>query len=411
MNKKKQTAVVIIPTYNEAKVIGRTVDYLFKKIFPEISDWNMKVLVVDDTSPDGTYRVVKEKQKEYDDLHLYLNEKKMGIGYAYVVGFRYAMKELGADVVIEFDSDLQHPPETIPVMLKEIKNGADYVLGSRKVKGGSNPKGWGLKRIFFSEVGGLVARFILFFPSKMFFKITDPTTGLKASRVKGFVDQINMDNLYSYQFGYKLQLLYEMVKLGAKVKEIPLKFQLRKMGQSKISTNTVQDVLRTVFLVRWHDPKTQSFLKFAVVGFVGFLINSLGLEIFRRFSFVKNWAQALEENSLPLLQSLSGKINWRESIATAFGAEMAIISNFTWNNLWTFSYKRIKGLVKIFGKFLSFNLTSIGAIILQFIVIGIGTTLTGSQWRQMWLITAIAFFVVPYNWLMYNKIIWKKKDA
>jgi len=411
MSEKKPTAVVIIPTYNEAKVIGKTIDYLFKKTFPGIKDWNMKILVVDDTSPDGTYKIVKEKQKEYNNLRLHLNKEKKGIGYAYVVGFRHAIKELDADVVIEFDADLQHPPKTIPVMLKEIKNGADYVLGSRKVEGGSNPKGWGFKRIFFSEVGGLTARLILFFPSKMFFKITDPTTGLKASRVKGFVDQMDMNNLYSYQFSYKLQFLYEMVQLGAKIKEIPLKFQLRKTGQSKITTNTIQDTLRTVLLLRWHDPKTQSFLKFAVVGFVGFLVNSLGLEIFRRFNFVKNWAQMLEKNSLPLLQFLGGKINWRESIATAFGAEMAIISNFTWNNLWTFSHKQIKGFAKIFGKFLSFNLTSMGAIILQFIVIGIGTALTGPRWRQLWLIIAIGFFVIPYNWLMYNKIIWKKKNV
>jgi len=184
--KKKPVAVVIIPTYNEAETIGRMIDYLFQKTFPKIKDWQMRLLIVDDTSPDGTYKIVQKLQKKYPHLYLYLNPKKMGIGYAYVVGFRYAMEKLGADVVIEFDGDFQHPPEMIPKMLKEIEKGADYVLGSRKIPGGSVPKEWGWKRKFFTFVGGFVARFILFFPSKAFFQITDPTTGLKASNQFSF---------------------------------------------------------------------------------------------------------------------------------------------------------------------------------------------------------------------------------
>jgi dolichol-phosphate mannosyltransferase len=167
--KKKKIAVVVIPTYNEAKTIGKMIDHLFTKTFPLIKNWQMKLLVVDDTSPDGTYKVVQQKQRKYKNLHLYLNPKKMGIGYAYVVGFKYAMEKLDADVVIEFDGDFQHPPETIPVMLKEIEKGSDYVLGSRKIPGGSVPEQWGLKRKFFTFFGGFVARFILFFPSKAFF--------------------------------------------------------------------------------------------------------------------------------------------------------------------------------------------------------------------------------------------------
>ncbi len=405
----KKKAVVVIPTYNEAEVIEETLRCLFEETFPDIAGWEMHVLVVDDTSPDGTYKIVEEKQTQYDNLHLLLNEEKKGIGYAYVVGFQKAMAELGADVLIEFDADLQHPPETIPLLLEKIDQGYDYVLGSRKIKGGSNPRGWGFKRVFLSEVGGLVARFLLFFPSKMFFNVTDPTTGLKASRVKGFVENMRMDNLFSYGFAYKMQFLYKMVKLGAKVGEIPLQFRVRKEGESKLEASTAIESLKTAFLVRWHDPQTQSFLKFAVVGFVGFLVNSLGLEIFRRFGFVKNWAQNLEKSSFAFLPALNPRVNWRESIATAFGAELAIISNFTWNNLWTFAHKRIRRLQRLVSKFLSFNLTSIGAIILQFIVIGVGTGLTGPEWRQLWLVIAIGFFVIPYNWLMYNKVIWKKK--
>lgn len=144
MKNKKQTAVIVIPTYNEIDSIGEMIEHLFTKTFPSVSGWNCKLLVVDDTSPDGTYKVVQRKQQKYKNLHLLLNKDKAGIGNAYVKGFKKAMKDLKADVIIEFDGDFQHPPKAIPVMLKEIDNGADYVLGSRKIKGGSNPKGWGV---------------------------------------------------------------------------------------------------------------------------------------------------------------------------------------------------------------------------------------------------------------------------
>ncbi len=381
---KKPIAVVVIPTYNEADMIGKMIEHLFSKTFPLIKDWRMKLLIVDDTSPDKTYEVVRKKKKKYKDLHLFLNPKKMGIGYAYVQGFKYAMKELGADVVIEFDGDFQHPPEMIPVMLSEIKKGADYVLGSRKIKGGSNPEGWGVKRLFYSQVGGLVTRIILFFPTKIFFKITDPTTGLKASRVKGFVDRMDMDHLYTTGFAYKLEFLFKMVKMGAKIKEVPLKFQLRHAGESKITGQTPKNVFSMAILLRWHDKATRSFIKFGIVGFIGYLVNAFGLEGFYRLGL-------------------------SPAVAAAVGAELAIISNFSLNNAWTFSHKKIFGAVSVIKKFLEFNLTSAGAVLIQFIVVGLGTLFTGDQWRQIWLVVAIGFFVVPYNWLMYNKFIWKKK--
>ncbi len=380
----KQTVVIVIPTYNEAESIGKMITHLFTKTFPKIDGWHCKLLVVDDTSPDGTYKIVEEMKSKYPDLHLYLNKEKMGIGYAYVVGFKEAMEKLGADVIIEFDGDFQHPPETIPEMLKEIDGGADYVLGSRKVKGGSNPDGWGFKRVFFSEVGGLVARLVLFFPFKMFFKITDPTTGLKASRVKGFVDKMDMDHLYSLRFGYKLEFLYQMIKLGAKVKEIPLRFGLRQMGESKISPNTAKDVFRSVFLLRWNDKTTQKFLKFGTVGFIGYLVNATGLWYLAKIGFIE-WAVWL------------------------LSTELAIISNFTWNNVWTFKEEKFTSVADIIKKFFQFNLTSAGALVIQ-TVFGTGLTmLLGDQYRQLILPIVIVFLVLPYNWLMYNKVIWKKK--
>lgn len=390
--KNLPVAVVVIPTYNEADSIGKMIDHLFTTTFIKISDWDCKVLVVDDTSPDGTYKVVQAKQKQYKNLFLSLSPTKAGIGGAYVRGFRYAMKELQADVVIEFDGDFQHPPKLIPVLLKEINEGYDYVMGSRKIKGGSNPKGWGFKRVFFSEVGGFVARTILFFPTRLFFQITDPTTGLKASRVKGFVDTMDMDHLYSRSFGYKLEFLYKMVKLGAKVKEIPMNFNVRTAGESKIEPQTAKDIWRTVLLLRWNDPTTQKFLKFGTIGLFGFAINKIGLDIFAK-----------------LLGNTITTIGLRNTVANALAAEVSIVSNFVFNNLWTFKNEKLVWGSQLVKKFTAFNLSSVvSGIIIPSIVIGIGTQMFGDAYRTLFLVIAVFGLTVPLNWFIYNTVIWKK---
>lgn len=391
--KKLPIAVVVIPTYNEADSIGKMIEHLMKITFPKIHDWDMKILIVDDTSPDGTYKIVQEKQKKYKDLYLSLSKVKAGIGGAYVRGFKYAMDKLKADVVIEFDGDFQHPPKDIPVMLNEIHHGADYVLGSRKIAGGSNPKGWGFKRLFFSEIGGLVARFVLFFPTKNFFRITDPTTGLKATRVKGFVDTMDMDHLYSRSFGYKLEFLFKTVKLGAKVKEIPLRFGLRMKGESKIEPQTAKEIFKVVFLLRWYDDTTQKFMKFGVIGGFGFLINLFGLKLFSNF-----------------LRPLPLEVGIRNGVANALASEISIISNFIFNNLWTFSNQKMTLGKHMMKKFAAFNVSSIfGGIVVPTLIIALGTQAFGDSTKTLFLILAVFGFTVPYNWFVYNTLIWKKK--
>jgi len=264
MHNKNKIAVVIIPTYNEVDIIKKIIDYLFNKTFKSIKNWNLKILIVDGNSIDGTSDVVKGLQKKHPDLYCLLEEKKEGIGAAYIKGFKYAINKLKAKVLIEFDGDFQHPPETIPLILEEIGNGYDYVIGSRKIKGGAFPKGWGLKRYLFSRVGCFVARFLLFFPFKPFFQITDPTTGLKATKVNKKYYNIDLDNLYTKDFGYKYELLYQMVVNGAKIKEIPLDFKIRTSGESKINIKITKEIFKTVFYLRAHDKKTIKFIKFGL---------------------------------------------------------------------------------------------------------------------------------------------------
>jgi dolichol-phosphate mannosyltransferase len=390
---QKPVAVIVIPTYNEADNIGKMIEYLNTKTFVDIdkkkegltADWQMKILVVDGNSPDGTGKVVEKEVKKYSNTFLFTETSKDGIGAAYLKGFKYSMEHLKADFVFEFDGDFQHPPETIPFMLKAMEDDYDYVIGSRKIKGGSNPKGWGFKRIFFSEVGGFVARFLMFFPFKNFFKVTDPTTGLKVTRVKGFVDQMDMDysHLLTKSFGYKLQLLFETLKMGAKFKEVPLQFHVRNAGESKIEASTAKDIFRVAFLLRWRDEFTQKFIKFGTVGFTGFLVNAVFLNLFSR--------------------TLSNPWPWTLS------AELSIISNFILNNSWTFKSQKISGQTNVIKKFLQFNASSIGAIIIQSIFGTLAEFLFGPGNKTLYLAVIIVFLVLPYNWFMYNKFIWKNK--
>ncbi len=405
----KETAVVIIPTYNEAGSIGQIIDYLVTDTFPGIKNWDMKILVVDGNSPDGTANIVRDRQKRYPEVGLLVEEKKEGLGAAYFKGFKHAVDEYDADAVIEFDGDFQHPPEAIPVMLAELEKGSDLVMGSRRRRGGSYPKGWSLKRQFFSRVGGLVARLLLFFPERWFFKVTDPTTGLKATRVNDAFRSLDFDRFYSKGFGYKVEMLFKLTRQNVEIKEIPLHFQKREEGESKITEQTPGEIFQTVLKLRLSDSKTKRFLRFAVVGFMGVLINVLALELFNAMPLserIAKWFRVLTGGSfLPLLST-------RSSWSAAFAGECAIINNYVLNNLWTFSDRKIRkwGILK---KFIQFNLTSLGAILIQYITVGTSTLLLGNSLlvRQVTLLVTIAFLVVPYNWLMYNKIIWRKRQG
>jgi len=371
--------VVIIPTYNERENINRMIDVLEEEIFPKIKNHQMEILVVDDKSPDGTADVVRQKMKKYSNIDLSLGEKE-GLGAAYKRGMRYAMENMKADAVIEFDADFQHDPKYIMDLVEKFNEGYDYVIGSRFVKGGSIPKGWSFYRKFLTKYGGLFSRFVLFFPNIN--RVRDVTTGLKLTRVKNVLDKLDFSKISSPGFYYKTQMLYQIVSMGARVTEIPIHFKLREKGETKMSFSNVVGTFWAMIALRLSDPKTTRFIKFAVVGFIGYIINALGLEGFYRLGLFPGPAAAL-------------------------GAELAIISNFTLNNIWTFGKEKITGFRRILWKFLQFNLTSLGAVLIQGIVVGALAWLFGDQLRQLYLVIAIIFFVIPYNYSMYNIFIWK----
>jgi dolichol-phosphate mannosyltransferase len=404
-------ATVVVPTHNEEGCIARLTESLLLDVFPMAHGWQLSLLVVDGHSTDRTVEIVEKLQRSHEGLFLIVEERKEGIGAAYVKGFTFAIEKLHAEVVIEFDGDLQHPPSSVLGLLGKIDQGYDYVVGSRRMKPGGNPPRWGLRRRFLSNVGGRVARFVLFFPFREFFAVTDPTSGLKASRVKGFLDQIDYHNLITHGFGYKLELLARMLAQGARYTEIPLRFGLRESGESKITKQTAKEIMLAVVALRIRDERTARFLKFCLVGFAGFLINAAMLELFRKLNVTSWISRSLVGQELSRAFTFMKE---RSAWAAALSAEAAIVSNFIFNNAWTFSGQRgtSRSILKTLGRFALFNVTSLGAIVIQFVCVGLAVWLFGDRLgvRQAALIGSILLLVVPYDWVMYNVVIWRKEN-
>lgn len=367
--------VIIMPTYNEAENIKKMLPVLLSEYFPKITNANMHLLVVDDNSPDGTGKLVTAASKTHNNVHLLTGNKK-GLGKAYVRGMKYAMSTLGADAVMEMDADFQHPPKFVKPMVEAYLAGAEYVIGARYIKGGSVPGEWAFSRKAISFLGNLFIRVVLTKPS-----LHDLTTGFRLTKVKGVLDRIDLDNLMEPQrFAYKVDLLYQSVKNAKVVKEVPLEFAARTQETSKFSTKEMIATFKVAIIIGIKDK--ERLIKFAVVGFTGFVVNWVLLRVVR-------------------------SAGAPEMVAWALSTEAAILSNFTFNNIWTFKKEKISGLKGLMYKFLQFNFTSAGALIIQSIAGPIGVGLIGKQYDFVVLAFVVAFLVLPYNYFMYNVVIWK----
>lgn len=367
--------VIVMPTYNEAENMPLMIEALFEKEFPQIKGAEMHLLVVDDNSPDGTGKIVKDNESKYENLHLLTGEKQ-GLGWAYIRGFKYAMEKLGADAVMEMDADFQHPPRFVKDMVAAYLNGADYVIGSRYIKGGSVPKEWALSRKLVSFFGNLFIRLVLLKP-----KLHDLTTGFRLMKVKGVLDKIDLDNLMEpTRFAYKVDLLYQCIKNAKKTVEVPLEFAPRAKEKSKFNPKEMLSTFKVAIILGIKDK--QKFIKFGTVGFIGYLLSIVFIRVFRG-------------------------VGLAEVFSWLFSTELAIINNYTLNNIWTFKEARIAGVKKTIVKFLQFNLTSAGAIVIQSIFGPLGVKLVGVRWDWLVLAVVVVFMVLPYNYIMYNTFIWK----
>jgi dolichol-phosphate mannosyltransferase len=227
--------LIIIPTYNEAENITRILPAVLAK-GPHID-----VLVIDDGSPDGTAQLVKSMMNGEQRLHLIERSKKMGLGTAYVIGFKFAIQN-SYDFVFEMDSDFSHSPNEIPNFLKKIEE-CDLVIGSRYTNG-VRVLNWPIQRLFLSYFANVYTRFVTGLP------LHDATGGFKCYRRK-VLEAIDLEKIKSNGYAFQIEMSFKAWKKGFRLAEIPIVFLDRTSGTSKMSRSIVREALVMLLTLRF----------------------------------------------------------------------------------------------------------------------------------------------------------------
>jgi dolichol-phosphate mannosyltransferase len=232
---RSEKALVIIPTYNEIENVSKMIETVLA--LPEQPD----VLIVDDNSPDGTGAQVKEIAKIRDKVHLIERSGKLGLGTAYIEGFKFALKN-GYGLIIEMDCDFSHDPKDISRLLKEIEN-YDLVIGSRYIQG-VNVVNWPLKRLLLSIGASFYTRIITGMPLK------DATSGFKCFRRK-VIESIDLENIHSNGYSFQIEMHFKTWKKKFRIKEMPIIFTDRIDGHSKMGKAIVREAVLMVWKLRF----------------------------------------------------------------------------------------------------------------------------------------------------------------
>ena len=231
--------LVVIPTYNEKENISNILHAIFNL------NEGFHVLVIDDSSPDQTADIVRTLQSKFPDK-LFLEERKgkLGLGTAYIHGFKWATAR-NYQYIFEIDADFSHNPNDLVRLYNECKfNGADVAIGSRYVKGGGVVN-WPANRIALSKGGSLYTRMITFMPVK------DPTAGF-ICYTKEVLETINLDEIHFVGYAFQIEMKFAAWKLGFKLKEVPIIFQDRAYGSSKMNKGIVKEGILGVLKLRWY---------------------------------------------------------------------------------------------------------------------------------------------------------------
>ena len=230
--------LVVIPTYNEKENISNILHAVFNL------EEDFHVLVIDDGSPDGTADIVKELQAKFPGK-LFIEERKgkLGLGTAYIHGFKWAIAK-GYDYIFEMDADFSHNPADLPRLYQACKyEGADLAIGSRYVKGGGVVN-WPANRIALSKGGSYYTRMITCMPVK------DPTVGFMCYK-REVLETINLDEIAFVGYAFQIEMKFAAWKLGFKLKEVPIIFQDRTYGISKMNKGIVKEGILGVLELRW----------------------------------------------------------------------------------------------------------------------------------------------------------------
>ena len=227
--------LVVTPTYNEAENIEKIINAVLSQ------DASIEILIVDDNSPDGTAQIVENIQANNNRVHLLKRAGKMGLGTAYVDGFKYAINN-NYDFVMEIDADFSHDPNEIPNFLKKIQE-FDVVLGSRYING-VRILNWPIRRLILSYGASMYTRIITGMPIK------DATGGYKCFRI-AVLKSINLDNIHSNGYAFQIEMNFKAWKKGFKIFELPITFVDRTHGTSKMSKKIVYEAVRLVWKLKF----------------------------------------------------------------------------------------------------------------------------------------------------------------
>jgi dolichol-phosphate mannosyltransferase len=227
-------SLVCIPTYNESENIEKIITKILA------TDPGIEILVIDDNSPDKTGDIVFEIMKTNPKIHLIRRERKMGLGTAYVSGFKYAI-EKKFDYIFEMDADFSHDPDEIPNFLNAIE-GVDLVIGSR-YSNGVNVVNWPMKRLLLSYFANIYTKVITGLP------VTDATGGFKCYR-REVLENIDLDKIKSNGYSFQIEMTYHIWQKGFKLKEIPIIFVDRRSGTSKMNKQIVREAVWMVWKLR-----------------------------------------------------------------------------------------------------------------------------------------------------------------
>jgi dolichol-phosphate mannosyltransferase len=226
-------AVVCLPTYNELENL--------EPMLRALGDKGVRVLVIDDNSPDGTGELADRLAAELDYVEVLHRERKEGLGPAYLAGFRHALAG-DAELVLEMDCDFSHDPADVPRLIATVEAGADLALGSRYIKGGA-VRNWGLLRRIVSAGGSLYARVLLGS------SIRDLTGGFKCYR-RTVLEAIDLDAIHSKGYAFQIETTYRALRAGFRVVEVPITFADREVGGSKMSKAIIVEAIWKVPALR-----------------------------------------------------------------------------------------------------------------------------------------------------------------
>lgn len=360
---------VIIPTFNE----GENIEAIIRAVEDVLGKAGIRgeILVVDDSSPDGTIPAVRALEAVFPNVRLAVRSSDPGLSQSVVEGFALAR----APVFLVMDADFSHPPDLVPRFLEEIRGGADVVIGSRYTKGGGI-EAWPLSRRIISTGATLLGRIL--FP-----EITDPVSGFFAVRREVVA------GAPLHPRGYKI--LMEVLGKGRweKAREVPFVFRDRRAGSSKLRPGTILDYIRQVLDISRHAltrregaawEEWEKILRFAVVGCSGIVVN-MGLL----------WL--LTTAGIPDLVSL------------AVAIELSIVNNFIWNERWTFGGGEGHRFSKVRHRFTSFQAVSIGGALINWVLYLLLTRLGGFEW----LLANLAAILVAFAWnyLVNRNVTWR----